>query len=240
MRFLFEFNMLNFIEQFSILRVKKSLILFIVFSCWKLQAQVPVQIIDETFVDRSFKTFVNELNNAVQKKDVGLLLPLLADSILESKDGCGHCSKKELINYLFTPNSAEESWKEFRNILQYGFYKVDENEFEAPSYRKFLNEDSSLIVLGEKVNIRETPGRNGKVIMQSTFEKFNCDCYVISMTDKTMVRINNEWWQEVILKNGRRGYVLSDFTSESIQRRMTAKKIKSRWQIISVVQPPGC
>ncbi len=206
-----------------------------------LNAQTPIQIIDETYLDSSFKEFVTALNSAIQKNDINLLRPLLADSVRESNDGCGYCPKKDFINYMFLNNPrSQDAWGEWKDVLRYGFYRVNDNEFHAPSYNKFLNQDSSLIILGTNVNIREKPGLEGRILLQSSFERFECDCYVITMTDRTVQTINKDWWHEIKLKDGRKGYVLFNFTSEKILRELVVRRINNKWRITSFYMPPGC
>ncbi len=64
---------------------------------------------DESYLDSEFYIFKTELTNCVLNKDIKKLQSFFADKVYESKDGCGICSKTELIDYLFShQNSADD------------------------------------------------------------------------------------------------------------------------------------
>lgn len=207
---------------------------------------------DESYLDLSFLKFKTELLNCVMQKDTLKLKEFLAETVFESKDVCGYpgCSKDELIKYYFKEN-AEESWKNMSTILRYGFSRLeDENPenivphdkiiFQGPSYLKKVNTDNELLILGENVNIRKQPGVKSEIIRTASYEVFNCDCNILTMTDKTHQFVDGIDWIEIKLGENQIGYVASEFTSHDVIKEMTIGKVHGEWKIISWFQSPGC
>ncbi|WP_271784413.1 SH3 domain-containing protein [Aquimarina algiphila] len=207
---------------------------------------------DESYLDLEFLKFKTELLHCVIQKDKEKLKGFLANRVLESKDTCGYpgCTKDEFIKYYFEENS-EESWKNMLTILRFGFSRVeDENPnniiphdkiiFQGPSYLKKVDRDNEIIVIGENVNIREKPSLKGKVIRRSSFEKFSCDCNIITMKKSTYQTVDEINWLEIKLKSGQVGYISAELTSYSLIKEMTIAKIDGKWKIISFFNSPGC
>ncbi len=70
--------------------------------------------------------------------------------------------------------------------------------------------------MGENVNIRKYPSLQSEIIRKSSYEKFDCDCNIITMKDWTFQEKENIWWIAIKLKDGKYGFVDSELTSYSI------------------------
>ena len=206
---------------------------------------------DESYFDSGFLKFKSELQVCVTYKDTAGLRKLLADRIYESKDGCGDCTKDAFMEYLFGESAAESSWNSMQKILRFGFSRIEDRYpnsivphdkiiFHGPSYLKTVDTDNELIILGEKINIREKPSLKSRIIRQASFEKFKCDCNVLTMTSTTYQKADGVNWIEIKLSDGKVGYVVSEYTSSELIKEMTVAKINGEWKIISFSNPPGC
>lgn len=197
---------------------------------------------DESYLDIDFVKFKNELLNTVIEKDTTRLKTFLADNVFESNDTCGYpgCSKDELIAYYFKDNS-DENWNELLTILRFGFSRIeDENSerivphdkliFQGPSYLKKLDRDNELLVLGEKVNIRNKPGLKAKVIRSASYEVFKCDCNILTMTPETYQEVDGIYWIEVKLPENKVGFIAASLTSYDYIKELTVAKI-NQWRM---------
>ncbi|GAA4815822.1 hypothetical protein GCM10023330_25030 [Litoribaculum gwangyangense] len=228
----------------------KSLIYILIgLFCLTANAQL---ISDESYLDSDFLKFKNDLLNCVIKKDTTKLKELLAERVFESNDGCGYpgCSKEEFIKYYFN-EGAERSWNDMFKIIRFGFIRdKDENPerivphdstiFYGPSYLKNVDTDNEIIVLGENVNIREKPSLKAKIIRTASFEKFKCDCNILTTKKTTYQIVEGIGWLEIKLSSGEIGYVASELTSSDLIKEMTIAKVNGEWKIISFYQSPGC
>ena len=229
--------------------MKNLIYILIGLFCFSANAQL---INDESYLDSEFLKFKNDLLNCVIKKDTTKLKEFLAEKVFESNDGCGYpgCSKEEFIKYYFN-ESAEQSWNDMFKIIRFGFIREkDENPerivphdsiiFYGPSYLKNVDTDNEIIVLGENVNIREKPSLKAKVIRTASFEKFKCDCNILTTKKTTYQIIDGIGWLEIKLSSGEIGYVASELTSYDLIKEMTIAKVNGEWKIISFYQSPGC
>jgi len=207
---------------------------------------------DESYLDLDFLKFKTELINCVIQKDTLKLKGFLADRVYESKDTCGYpgCTKDDLIKYYFK-ELANESWNDMLNLLRFGFSrKVDDNTewivphekvvFQAPSYLKKVDTENELLILAENVNIRKKPSLNSEIIRTTSYEKFKCDCNIMTMTNTTYQTVDGINWIEIKLENNEVGFVASKFTSYELIKEMTIAKVNGEWKIISWFQSPGC
>lgn len=208
---------------------------------------------DETYLDKDFWTFRAKLEEAIINKSTTKLKKLLADKVRESNDGCGAsgCDKDEFIEYYFGDGSVDETWEEIKTVVRFGFIrrideytempvKHDKTVFQAPSYLSEIDEDNEIIVLGEKVNIREQPSLNAKVIKQASYEVFKCDCNILTSKETTYQTKEGIGWLEIYLENNKIGYIAAKYTSYEIIKEMTVGKINGKWKIISYYHSPGC
>jgi hypothetical protein len=208
-------------------------------------------IFDESKSDPSFVTFQKELSDAVGKKDLAKLIPLFADTIYESNDGCGWpgCPKSTFFNYYFVGNDPRD-WATIKQIQKYGFFVRDtsfsgkpnsEKTFAVPSYFKDFDDDFELVVLGANVNIRKSASLNAEVIYKASNEKFKCDCNILTSTEDTYKwDIDGYDWVQVKLGDGRIGYVAMKLTSENLPKRLVMEKQDGKWHIVAFWAPSGC
>ncbi|MBW1294985.1 SH3 domain-containing protein [Aquimarina litoralis] len=229
--------------------MRKIACILIGFFCLHTNAQL---INDESYLDVEFLEFKTNLLHCVIRKDKEKLKDFLAEHVLESKDTCGYpgCTKDEFIKYYFG-EYPDESWNHMLTILRFGFSRIEDEYpnnivphdkiiFKGPSYLKKVDTDNEIIVLGENVNIRETPSLKGKIIRQASFEKFSCDCNITTMKKSTHQQVDGINWLEIKLKSGKVGYISAALTSYALIKEMTIAKVNGKWKIISFFNAPGC
>jgi len=229
--------------------LKRIIITILIFISYQSFGQL---ISDESYKDESFWKFKTKLESCVIQQDTSCLKEFLADRIHESNEyGTRGCSKDEFIGYYFRNGEDEIVWEEMQKIIRFGFHrfesqtlelpiKHDKISFQAPSYLKAINPELEIIILGENVNIREKPSLKAKIIKQTSFEKFNCDCDIFTTKETTFQKNNGIEWLEIYLSDGQIGYVAAKFTSYLIFKEMTISKVNGEWKIISYYHPPGC
>ncbi|MCV6629511.1 MAG: SH3 domain-containing protein [Flavobacteriaceae bacterium] len=136
-------------------------------------------------------------------------------------------------------------------IIRFGFVRaIDKNPkrivphdsliFHGPSYLKKVAIDNEIIVLGEHVNIREKPSLKAKVMRTASFEKFKCDCSILTAKKTTFQRVDGMGWLEIKLANGEIGYIATKLTSYDLVKEMTIAKVKGEWKIIAYFHQIGC
>ncbi|MCB9256301.1 MAG: SH3 domain-containing protein [Chitinophagales bacterium] len=229
--------------------MKNFIYLFIAVFCFQAKAQ---WIKDESHLDADFLQFKKELLACAIQKDKIKLKEFLAERVFESNDGCPYpgCTKDELIQYYFI-NNAEDSWNDLLKVIRFGFIqKLDENPdrivphdsliFYGPSYTEGVDSNEEVLILGENVNIREKPGLDAKVIRTASFEKFSCDCSILTNKESTYQNRDGITWLEISLPSGQGAYVAAEFTSKRLSREITIAKIEGEWKIISFYQSLGC
>jgi len=210
-------------------------------------------IVDESYKDVDFWIFKQHLEKAVMQQDTTLLKSLLADRVFESTDS-ESCTKTQLIKYCFTGfRKGQEHfvWDELELIIRFGFYQKkdvfpthpilhDELVYIAPSYLKTVDTANALIVLSTDVNIRRQPGLSAKIIRTASFEKFRCNCNVISMTDTTFQTVDGIDWIEIVMNENTVGYIAAKYTSYVVEKKLHIGKVNGAWKIIRYYSPPGC
>ncbi|WP_340203490.1 SH3 domain-containing protein [Ascidiimonas sp. W6] len=200
---------------------------------------------DESYKDAAFFAFKMKLLKAIETQDVDALVPILADTVEDGFGGCGACPKQEFINNHFSKDQNNYWWGILRNITRFGFARIDKNGkyfFQAPSWYQKHNSENELVVLGENVNVREDASTSSRVIAQLSFTKTGCNCSIVNMTEESSKFADGYHWIQIVLPNGKKGYIVSDFTSMSdgYFKELSVKKINGEWKITSFFNPAGC
>ena len=213
-------------------------------------------VYDQTFRDLSFVRFKNKLTEAILDRDTSKLFPLLAPQVHVSEDGCSYAPKECFMEeFRHSGPDRDKLWDDMLKAVSFGFsqtilkdavYRLagkGEVIFQAPSYLKSFDDNNKqyLLVLGQNVNIREKPTPYSKSVAQASFEKMK---YIDPM--QTGLRSDfyfedGKQWYRVILRDGRAGFIMEDFTSASLHRELSVKKVNGEWKIISFYSPvPKC
>lgn len=213
------------------------------------------QVSDQSFRDLAFVKFKNQLTEAILDRDTAKLFPLLADEV-HASDQCSYAPKSCFMDEFRHPGpDRDKLWNDLLKAVSFGFSHTVLNDavyriagraeviFQAPSYLKSFDDknQTQLLVLGQNVNIREKPTVYSKVLTQASFEALK---YVDPLT--TGLRSDfyfdeGRQWYRVMLRDGRTGFIAEDFTSASLNRELSVKKINGEWKIISAFSSiPKC
>ncbi len=238
-----------------------SSILTLLFVAGHAQQSNPL-VVDESKTDASFMAFKAQLHIAVQKKDVELLLPLLADSVRESSNNpCQYCPKQYFVQMVCVPNKQRPNdayfWQQTELLLKYGFKKGDEQNpsyianyvhanqyFTAPAFTIVFDDYDTLLVLEETVKVYNAPTAQDSAISTISYGKYatvNTSERRGSQYDFWVYNADEDAnWAHIALPNGKTGYVLVEKTSVALYKEMTVAKINGQWKIVSFYHPPGC
>lgn len=220
-------------------------LIFVISSLISIQCQAQL-IHDESYTDASFWEFRLKLEQSIQNKDTTAFKELMADTVFESKNGCSICPKDQFFSALSMSSEDEANmWSDLQSIVRYGFSRINQESnlggyfFEAPSFRKNSDQFTSVVLLGENINIREKPHLKSPVLQQASFEAFDCDCNIADMTESTYQEINGLAWLEIKLKNTQKGYVAVKHTSYQLSRSIIVRKVNGDWKITAYSYPPA-
>ena len=206
-------------------------------------------IYDESFKDESFLRFKVEVVEAVVDKDTSKLFSLLADTVHLTKDACSYAPKECFMSSFrnsILPVSEQSIWEEMYEAVKFGFaierdYRNDWI-FRAPSFRKYFNDPTfkTLLVLGYNVNVREKPSIESNILTRLSFQTILYNNPMISDSSTAYNYINGKFWYEVILPDGKKGYIIEDYVSPGILKDVITKKFPSGWKITAISNGPGC
>ncbi len=216
--------------------------------------------------DESFATFKKQLSIAIKNRDIALLSPLLADTILTSINGvCPRCPKNEFIKNVDAQNPTlpvdglpyyNNFWEQAAWHIRLGFAKKTEDnpDFYAniigegehlisPPYNYYNNYDTVLL-LDSNVNIFRDPTKNASVVGKASYTTLPTVSSNTAANDKYDFYIYNQdekkGYIKVKLKNGTIGYINESKTSQTIFKQMTIAKQNGQWKIVLFYHPPGC
>lgn len=211
---------------------------------------------DDSYNDPEFVKFKMQLVEAVLKRDTTLLFALVDDRVLVSDEPCGqiplNCFKDI---FRGVPASVNPAWDDMYRAISFGFSEnhirqnmpgyahKGEVVFQAPSYQSRVPDNNKqLLVLGQMVNIRQSPDVHAPVVDRVTFKKLDYNDPLTSSSVTAYNRVNGKMWYEVLLADGSKGYIIEDYVSASLQREISIKKVDGTFKIISFYQraQPGC
>ncbi|HXH18200.1 MAG TPA: SH3 domain-containing protein [Chitinophagales bacterium] len=211
---------------------------------------------DQSFRDLSFVRFRNKLTEAILDRDTSKLFPLLAEQVHLSDEGCSYAPKTCFMEQFREGGpDRDKLWDDMLKAVSFGFshnvvkdaiYRLagkGEVIFQAPSYLKSFDDKNSqlLLVLGQNVNIREKPSPASKVVAQASFESLKYVDPLLTGQRSDFYFTDGKQWYQVILRDGRTGFIMEDFTSASLKRELSVKKVNGEWKIISFYSPvPKC
>ncbi len=235
-------------------------LLLISFLSLSVSAQSNPYLQAEPKNDASFTAFKKQLTVAIEKRDTNLLKPLLADSILESRNGlCRYCNQAKFVSISCQKNErlpySNEFWEQAERLIKLGFTKSTGNnpDYYANTVKKgehlisppynYHNSLDSVLVLENGIFIREEPLKTSKVVTivnQMVLPTVNSDD-ADDLYDYTIYNQDEEIsYIRVRLKNNKIGYLDAGYTSQAIYKQITIAKQNGQWKIVSFYHPPGC
>jgi len=212
-------------------------------------------IYDQSFRDLSFVKFRNQLTEAILERDTSKLFPLLAAEV-HASDKCNYAPKDCMMEeFRHAGPDRDKLWSDLLKAISFGFsenvvkdviYRLagkGEVVFQAPSYLKTFDDKNKqyLLVLGQNVNVREKPTPYSKVVAQVSLETLKYVDPMLTGSRGDFYFADGKQWYQVMLRDGRTGFIVEDFTSAGLNRELSVKKINGEWKIISAFSSiPKC
>jgi len=194
---------------------------------------------------KSLNELQTRLVEALEKRDLNLLRPLLADTLTDgAADGGADCPGGCPVDTFLALKFADENTKgnfynAFLRIAKAGFAPVQDNPnvYFAPAYSLKLRENE-LFIVGKNVNIREKPGTQAKIVSQKSYEKIT---YVPDENEMPQTAEKDDYyWVKIKLSGGKIGYVASKFTSMAYYQDIEATQKDGKFMITGFIDAFVC
>lgn len=195
--------------------------------------------VDDSSGDKIFRSFIKDFKKAVASKDIEYIKKHISSQIVYSVDEGGSGAEgfldawrlegsykksafwDEIERVLATvPSSSEEEGARCY-VFPYVFDKFPGDEYDSYSY---------AAVTAKKVNVREIPSPNGKVVAVLDYEIVK----IIEVTpEKKKVRVSGKSgsWVKVQTSSGKKGYIFDYYLHSSIGYRAIFKKYPETWKL---------
>ena len=176
--------------------------------------------------DSAFDRFRAELTDAVARRDVAELRPLVADNILSSFGGDGGWSEFALAWGLETEPAASKLWPQLEELLKLGCASTQAGGRVFPSLFQHSGEDADPF---ELVVARPGSGLYAKAR----------DATAVAALDWHSARQSDpgpeSGWVEVTLFDGRKGWLREVDLLSPLGYRLVAERRGGRWLIVAMV-----
>lgn len=220
-------------------------LLLVCCACNNMSAAAQNYFTDESSADSSFVVFKAQLLQALVQRDTTALFDMLHYTIAESPEGCGlNASKDCFIEQMgFRGNTQGDAfWRQAAQLVRCGFSKqsyisgetgAETYMFTAPSFKMMgINNQNTLLVIGENVNIRQQPSASSKVIAKVSYKRYKFNNPKIKPTLAPKLFQGGVHWVELALGSKWVGYVSESYTTLALQRELTCKRVGGEWKII--------
>lgn len=194
----------------------------------------------------TLEAFQARLTEALEKQDLKLLRPLLAETLTDgAADGGAYCPEGCPIDTFFARKFTSDSEKavffeDFLRVAKTGFapLKEEPGAFMAPAYSLKLGENE-LYIVGKNVNIREKPGTQAKVILQKSYEMVPFIPDAENGFPQTVEK-DDLYWVKIKLAGGKIGYVASKFTSVDFYKDIQAVQKDGKFVVTGFIDAFVC
>lgn len=207
---------------------------------------------NEMYRDSSLTNFVCKLQYAIFKRDKGFLLSVVDQDIKNSFGGSDGIEEFKQMWDLDNPDSP--IWFIMSKIISLGG-KFSNYQFAETSPDRFVfpyvfalelpNESldyfTVLAITGSRVNVREKPDLNSKVLGQLTYDLVNADYNksVEAVKDKRLQNLSYhggyDWYHITTLDQKLSGYVYWEYAWSPVGYRMFLTKRNGNWTISCLI-----
>lgn len=207
----------------------------------KRYTRLEMQPQNEALEDESFLLFIEEFREAISKRDLEFAIEHMDHTSLEPYMDSVPNFDEFLMEYGLTGDDVEGAvyWDIMGELLELGFEDIgteDNKAYYAPYFGdyKFIVEsydefsESFGICTGENVNIRNKP---------------NIDSVIIDQVDYLILEYGKDQdydssWTQVILPDGRTGYIHSDYIRSDFDYRCIFEFKDGKWLMTMLMA--GC
>jgi hypothetical protein len=202
-----------------------------------------IQLTDETQQSPDFAKFLDRVKQAVRDRDAQFIRSIVTP---KTKFTFG---EHRSIDYLNPENPNSPFWSQLEKSLVLGctneqiffscpttFRQFDAATKNAPNSQKDIAYESSIIVVGENVNVRSQPSTTAPTIAALTNEIVRFDAETFSKASvkdrsETLNLSNLDGWTPVILPNDKHGYVSNRYAYSPLGYRVLFAKEEEKWVI---------
>ncbi|MEA2561145.1 MAG: hypothetical protein QOH06_2649 [Acidobacteriota bacterium] len=182
--------------------------------------------IDEAARNPEFFSFRAHLQAAVARHDTEAVLAAVDPKIRTSfGDGGGI---EEFRKMWKLPSADSPLWDELGTVLAFGGAFKEGSRFAAPYvYERWPEPFGSfehVAVLGTNVRVRSEPGPKGKILTALSFDIV-----------KLAAPAKDSEWTRIKLRDGRTGFISSQYVRSPADYRALFNKIDGRWRMTAFV-----
>ncbi|TGL57877.1 SH3 domain-containing protein [Leptospira ognonensis] len=197
---------------------------------------IPFKKGDHSSKDTSFLEFKTKLEKAIQTKDVQFIASI-SDPEISFAFEEGSMGKKKFLKSWNLDKNPKVSlfWEEFAKMIPLGYAVDNDGLWTVPyffsNHPDTIDPYSDSLVIGERVNIRELPDKNAKVLTQISWE------FVKNIYDQTSGQEKKKAgepciWKKVCLPSGQIGYVCDQYLRSPFSYRAGFLKKQNKWQMV--------
>jgi hypothetical protein len=186
--------------------------------------------VDKASESKSFLEFRTKVIDAAERRDAKFIFSILDPQIKLSFGGDGGVADFKSMWELERKDSR--FWGEFLKVMKnggdLGNGKNRLNSFTAPYTHSSWPEDIDAMensaILGNKVNLRETPSMDGKVIGQLSYN-------IVKVSDSILKEGEVADWVKVESLGGKLGWVKGEYVRSPIDFRAGFEKKRGVWKM---------
>ena len=186
--------------------------------------------VDKANESKSFLEFRTKVISAAERRDAKFIFSILDPQIKLSFGGDGGIADFKSMWELEKKDSR--FWSEFLKVMKnggdFGNGKERLNSFTSPYTHSSWPEDIDAMehsaILGNRVNLRETPSMDGKVIGQLSYN-------IVKVSDSIFKEDEIADWVKIETLGGKRGWVKGEFVRSPIDFRAGFEKKRGVWKM---------
>jgi hypothetical protein len=190
-------------------------------------AQLSLRPVDQAASQPEFFTFRAHLQAAIAGRDASAVLAVVHERIKNSFGGDGGVEEFKQKWKLGERDSA--LWKELGTVLALGGSFDRDGRFIAPyvfsRWPEKANSFDNVAIIGTNVRVREAPRNDSTVVGSLNF----------AVMPLLKEQSGHEGWTAIRQRNGKTGYVLSQYARSPIGYRAIFERIDNRWQLTAFV-----
>lgn len=183
-----------------------------------------IRPVDEAGKDPSFQAFRTRLQEILQKRDAAALKPIIDPPITFTYGG-GDPGWKGFSKLWRLEQSDSKLWPLMQRVLSLGGAFQQDGTFVAPyvtgRWPKDVDVYTNGAILGEHVNVRESPAAGSRVVANLSYE-------VVGVVRDPRPP---EDWARIKLPDGRIGYVAAQYFWSPLDYRAYFSKESGQWRL---------
>jgi hypothetical protein len=216
-----------------------------------------INLVDQSSQSPEFAQFIQQFRQAVQNRDAQFIRDRVTSKT--AFDFGRHRS----INYLNPDNPKSPFWSQLEKAIAPGctdeantalpqtppkgtvfscstVFRQFEGARNAPANQKISVSETSIVVVGNGVNVRSEPEQKAPVIALLsdeivTFDRDTFEKSPMQIQQTTLEPDNLDGWTPVILPNDKRGYVSNRFAYRPLGYRAIFANTDGRWMMQAFV-----